>query len=194
MRIFGISLLALIALPATSLSTAHATGWRQLSRPSPTRMIPTANSTLAPFGYVRFCLDNPRDCAAGGQAVATLSDRDLVGLHAVNDAVNRAIAPRNDDDSDDSWAADVAFGDCEDFALTKRRHLLAAGYSPASLRMAVTRTRSGEGHAVLVVRTSRGDLVLDNRTNAILPWDKTSLTWLKIASADDAGIWYAVGR
>ena len=37
---------------------------------------------------------------------------------------------------------------------------------PRALRIAVARTPPpGEGHAVLVVKTNNGDMVLDNRTN-----------------------------
>ncbi|MNL69638.1 hypothetical protein D3C87_1945270 [compost metagenome] len=58
--------------------------------------------------------------------------------------------------------------------------------------MAVARTRSGEGHAVLVVKTSKGDLVLDNRSSAIKPWRSTDLRWVKIQSGDNPKRWFAM--
>ena len=42
----------------------------------------------------------------------------------------------------------------------------------------------GEGHAVLTLITDRGDLVLDNKTNAILPWQRTGYTYVKREGQD----------
>jgi predicted transglutaminase-like cysteine proteinase len=60
------------------------------------------------------------------------------------------------------------------------------------LRLAVVKTASGVGHLVLVVVTIKGDLVLDNLTEAIRPWQNTDYQWLKIQSASDAHYWYDV--
>jgi hypothetical protein len=38
---------------------------------------------------------------------------------------------------------------------------------------------NGEGHAVLTLLTDRGDLVLDNKTNDILPWHRTGYVFVK---------------
>ena len=46
-------------------------------------------------------------------------------------------------------------------------HVLGKGVPQGALLVAYTRTRSGEGHAVLIVRTTEGDLVLDNLTGEI---------------------------
>ncbi|MNL88581.1 hypothetical protein D3C87_2183760 [compost metagenome] len=64
------------------------------------------------------------------------------------------------------------------------------GWSAKALRIAVTKTPAGKGHAVLVVKTDRGDLVLDNRMNEIKSWTDTDLRWLMIQSGDDPRIWY----
>ena len=51
-----------------------------------------------------------------------------------------------------------------------------------ALRMAVVRTSKGEGHAVLVVKTSKGDLVLDNIKKTIVSRQQTDYRWIAIAS------------
>ncbi|SON58066.1 hypothetical protein HDIA_4525 [Hartmannibacter diazotrophicus] len=146
--------------------------------------------TLAPFGYVRFCHKNPDDCR-GGKATAIASDAaSLARLGEVNRTINRTIRPRND--KGDVWSADVASGDCEDYALSKRRALVHAGFPAAALRIAVAVTPSGEGHAVLVVRTAKGDMVLDNRFDTILSWSRTDLTWKKIASSENPLVWRSI--
>ncbi|RYG94519.1 MAG: hypothetical protein EON58_16080 [Alphaproteobacteria bacterium] len=55
-----------------------------------------------------------------------------------------------------------------------------------------SRTPSGEGHAVLVVKTTDGDLVLDNHYNKITPFNRTSLDWLKIQSGDNPRLWFDI--
>ena len=150
-------------------------------------------TTLAPFAFVKFCSKNPGDCSrANGPSVAQLTGTSERELRRVNSQVNRSIKPVNEIGARDSWQADVAQGDCEDFVLTKRRKLISLGWSPRTLRIAVARTASGEGHAVLVVKTSKGDLVLDNRTTAIKRWQRTDLSWVKIQSAENPRMWHTL--
>ena len=41
--------------------------------------------------------------------------------------------------------------------------------------MAVVKQANGEGHAVLMVRTDRGDLVLDNQVGSVDLWNAHAL-------------------
>ncbi len=146
--------------------------------------------TAAPFAHVMFCARNPDECTVRGDVsevpLSPLAEKQLGDINA---SVNRSIRP-TDERQGDVWQVNVKAGDCEDFALTKRDHLIAMGWSSKALRIAVTKTPAGKGHAVLVVKTDRGDLVLDNRTNAIKGWKDTDLRWLMIQSGDDPKIWY----
>ncbi|WP_236759154.1 transglutaminase-like cysteine peptidase, partial [Agrobacterium tumefaciens] len=76
-----------------------------------------------------------------------------------------------------------------DYAVTKRQRLLRAGWPSGALRIATARTSTGIGHAVLVVSTSQGDLVLDNRTNVVKPWKAVDLKWIKIQSHENPRVW-----
>lgn len=191
-------LVAASALPLFfAVQSAEAAGPAGFARGLQTnkgvRYIVARQATLAPFAFVKFCKNNPTDCArAGGVGVVEMTSARESELRRVNLQVNRSIRAVNDRQNRDLWQADVASGDCEDFALTKRRKLMALGWSPRALRMAVVRTGSGEGHAVLVVKTSKGDLVLDNRTGAIKPWRQTDLSWVKIQSGDNPRLWHAL--
>ncbi|WP_353646645.1 transglutaminase-like cysteine peptidase [Mesorhizobium sp. WSM2239] len=137
----------------------------------------------APLAYQLFCLKSPRECRGGGKASVHLTPQLLSKLDLVNRSVNRAIRPRNDFQAD-TWSLSPASGDCEDYALTKRQRLLKLGVPASALRLAVARTGRGEGHAVLVVRTSSGDRILDNRTNLIRNWHQTDLRLVKMAGAN----------
>lgn len=60
------------------------------------------------------------------------------------------------------------------------------------MRMAMVINPEGEGHAVLVVSTSRGDFVLDNRIDEVRPWYRTGYVWVK-REGDSAEQWVSLG-
>lgn len=136
----------------------------------------------APLGYQLFCLTNPRHCRGGGASEVGYTDQLGTLLHQVNASVNGAIQPRSD--RKDVWSIGVSQGDCEEYALAKRVELIRLGVPASAVRIAMAKTRSGEGHAVVVVRTDAGDLVLDNLTSRIKNWDETGLRWVAIAGSN----------
>ncbi|MEQ1941938.1 transglutaminase-like cysteine peptidase [Mesorhizobium sp. VNQ89] len=146
---------------------------------------PSKGSAAAPLAYQLYCLQNAADCRNGKAKSASvqLTSSRMSQLRAINAQVNRSIRPRNDRKGD-RWVANPTSGDCEDYALTKRKHLIRLGFPQSALRIAVVRTSRGEGHAVLVVKTPNGDRILDNRTNSIRGWGQTDLTLVKMASAN----------
>ena len=87
-------------------------------------------------------------------------------LGDVQEQVNR-LPYRSDAErygKEDFWSElDKDGGDCEDFAIAKYRRLLALGWPAESLRLACCYVETGEYHAVLIVSTSEGDFMLDNR-------------------------------
>jgi predicted transglutaminase-like cysteine proteinase len=58
--------------------------------------------------------------------------------------------------------------------------------------MTVVVDEQGQGHAVLMARTDRGDFILDNKRNAVLPWSKTGSTFIKREGASGSA-WVALG-
>ena len=60
---------------------------------------------------------------------------------------------------------DDGYGDCEDYVLLKRRMLMQAGWPREALLITVVRDKKGDGHAVLTVKTNRGEFVLDNQSS-----------------------------
>jgi predicted transglutaminase-like cysteine proteinase len=90
------------------------------------------------------------------------------------------------------WSYPTKVGDCEDYALEKRRQLMELGVPAGSLLITVVRQPNGDGHAVLTVRTSLGDFVLDNLEPRVLAWTETEYTYLKRQSERNSGVWVAV--
>jgi len=151
--------------------------------------------TSIPVGAVDFCRRDPADCGpeAHVQTVETLSQQSWQQLLSVNADVNARIIPETDQDNyhvAEYWTYPTdGRGDCEDIALEKRRELIADGWDPSALLMTVVRESNGDGHAVLMVRTDRGDLILDNQDGRILLWNQTPYDFIKRQSQANAGQW-----
>lgn len=137
-----------------------------------------------------------------GENTALLTvDDDLQDLiERVNREVNRAMVWRSDRDLyalDEYWAIPLTAGmgregDCEDFALEKRLALIEAGLPAHALALAQVYSPRTGMHAVLLVRTRSGDLVLDNETPWILPWNETGYRWLSVQSGPSLLDWSRV--
>ncbi len=100
-----------------------------------------------------------------------LTDMRWQQLRRVNREINRAIRPETDlalYGVEEYWQRPLTAlgrdvrGDCEDYALEKRARLLALGWAPDMLAMAVAVSPQVGLHATLIVQTDRGDFVLDN--------------------------------
>ena len=126
-----------------------------------------------------------------------LTDAKKAQLQSINRAVNARIAERSDFETagvDDRWSVPTRYGDCEDFAILKKQELMRRGWPAAALLLTVVRLRfSGEGHVVLTVHTSEGDLILDNRTNAIKDWSQTGYRYYARQTQKGSG-WQKIGR
>ncbi|PSM16548.1 transglutaminase-like cysteine peptidase [Nitratireductor sp. StC3] len=154
----------------------------------------TGSLTSQPIGHYEFCKANPRECsiAMRDRGPARLTKTLLSTLSRVNVSVNRAVKPMNDIDifgKDEVWSYPDGVGDCEDYVLEKRRLLQGKGVSLTNLLITVVRKPDGEGHAVLTVRTDKGDLILDNLRDDIRPWSKTGYRFLKRQASNHTGRW-----
>ncbi|ODT78756.1 MAG: transglutaminase [Pelagibacterium sp. SCN 64-44] len=151
-------------------------------------------TTSIPVGHAEFCRTHANECRAHANPVAavTLTGALWQQLQAVNSHYNQAIVPVTDHDLyqvEEFWTYPNGYGDCEDYVLAKRRELINAGWPASALLITVVRQANGEGHAVLLVRTDRGDLVLDNQVGTIDLWNVTPYKYIKRQSQADAGQW-----
>ena len=151
-------------------------------------------ATSIPVGHAEFCKTHANECRPNGSLVGavTLTQALWQQLLLVNASVNAAVAPVTDAQlyqTDEYWTYPNGYGDCEDFALLKRRELINAGWPGSALLMSVVKQADGEGHAVLLVRTDRGDFVLDNQVGSVDLWSDTPYKFVKRQSQADAGKW-----
>jgi predicted transglutaminase-like cysteine proteinase len=185
---WGMPLLAAMALQFGCWGTAFAGA----------SFMHTGGRTTQPVGHYEFCQSQPQECRqkTPRQAPVELTRALWAEIVAVNNAVNTRVVPLTDMEmwgKEEVWSfPDNGDGDCEDYVLEKRRELMQAGVPAGNLLVTVVRQPSGDGHAVLTVRTSMGDFVLDNLEPKVLAWSDTEYTYLKRQSEQNSGVWVTI--
>jgi predicted transglutaminase-like cysteine proteinase len=193
----ALSAFAAFVVSCCMLGTA-AEAQMSLPLPAPSALLGQGGTAKPTMGWVHFCEEYPSECVvnAAEPAVITLNAKVWQTLVRVNRQVNAAIKPLSDADHwgvEDRWDfAEDGYGDCEDYQLLKRRFLVAAGLPRRALRMTVVVDEDGLGHAVMMVRTDRGEFILDNKRNAVLPWNQTGYTYVK-REGDAGSVWASLG-
>lgn len=154
----------------------------------------------APIGWVEFCLEYKPECATRPSSPrdVVLTAKAWADMVKVNKWVNDSIEPVTDLEH---WGVVERWnypndgkGDCEDYVLLKRRMLMQAGWPREALLITVVRDKKNDGHAVLTVKTNRGEFVLDNQESEVLPWNKTGYRFVKRQSQSDPNVWVTLGE
>lgn len=153
--------------------------------------------TSQPIGHYDFCKAHAAECNVRSQPgpAPEVTEFGWNVVREVNVAVNGAIRPRTDEEMfgiEERWSYPQLEGDCEDYVLLKRFMLMERGFSPNDLLITVVRKRDGEGHAVLTLRTSEGDYILDNLSDEVKLWTETSYVYLKRQASFHSGRWVSV--
>ena len=156
--------------------------------------------TKAPIGWVEFCIEYDPECKTKPSqprdvVLTTTAWKDLV---RVNQWVNNHVKPMTDMEH---WGVverwnypDDGYGDCEDYVLEKRRMLMQAGWPREALLITVVRDQHGDGHAILTVKTDKGEFILDNQRDDILVWSDTGYRFVKRQSQTDPNVWVSLGE
>jgi predicted transglutaminase-like cysteine proteinase len=183
------SAIALTALVAPVVSNAD-------ERPL---FVSIGETARPPIGWIEFCIEYEPECKT-----KPTQPRDVVltiqawkDLERVNLFVNTHVKPMTDMEH---WGVverwnypDDGYGDCEDYVLQKRRLLMAAGWPREALLITVVRDKRGDGHAVLTVKTDKGEFILDNQNDQILLWSDTGYRFVKRQSQSDQNVWVSLG-
>ena len=154
------------------------------------------NVTKAPMGWLLFCTQSPEECrpATGGPRDVTLTPELMQELFSVNKYANDRVKWTSDANlygQAERWTLPLDRGDCEDIVLLKRKLLAKAGWPLSALLITTVEERGpNKGHhAVLTVRTDRGELILDNQTPEILFWYETNYRYLARQTPADPNVW-----
>lgn len=174
--------------------------------PSPSQEKPSPAIDAEPFGasvdatemVSNRAVETPSavETVASSQVVSALTARETA---KINTRINRSIRRASDAElygRADYWAGAgdrVKQGDCEDYVMAKRHALIQAGAPDSALSIATVRTRYGELHAVLLVATAEGEVVLDNLSPWILPWNEAPYTWIDRQVGGSPTHWVHIG-
>lgn len=170
--------------------------------PRSTAMLVSAGASI-PFGWLDFCarydIRHEKACKMSGPIeIVHLTPQRWLQIVLANWWVNTNIIPTGDDEHwgvADQWDYPLdGKGDCEDYALMKRRMLVDAGFPPSALLMTVVKDGKGEGHALLTLVTDMGDYVLDNQRADVVPWDWSGYVFIKRQSPQDPNVWEAIAH
>lgn len=155
--------------------------------------------TSVPYGWVDFCNRYSTECdvQALDAVDIDLTSAALSDIERVNRKVNMAVQPVTDMDHwgvVDRWDYPTdGKGDCEDYALLKRKILMHDGYPRQALLITVVKDHEGEGHAILTIKTNQGEFVLDNLDDKVLAWADTGYRFIKRQSQEDPNLWQSIG-
>lgn len=194
-----------------TVAFAAAAGITLLAAPASAASITTASIdtaayaavgdvTRTPIGWVEFCVEYKPECNTKPTTPrdVVLSPKAWTDLVHVNAWVNDHIKPLTDMEHwgvVERWNYPTdGYGDCEDYVLAKRQMLIKAGWPREALLITVVRDKKGEGHAVLTVKTDKGEYILDNQETEILLWSKTGYRFVKRQSQSDPNKWVSLGE
>ena len=194
---------ALLAAGMAASSAGERTGsiggGAQLPGQSPI-YVSVGEQTRPPIGWVEFCEEYKPECDTKPSAPrdVVLSTKAWNDLVKVNSWANDTVKPVTDLEHwgvVERWSyPDDGEGDCEDYVLLKRRILMKAGWPREALLITVVRDKKNAGHAVLTVKTNRGEFILDNQEAQVLAWNKTGYKFVKRQSQTDQNTWVALGE
>jgi predicted transglutaminase-like cysteine proteinase len=188
-----------IFVAATLIATAKAGTAQERGQERPL-FISVGEATRAPIGWVEFCVEYDPECKTKPSAPrdVVLSGQAWKDLVRINRSVNTNVKPMTDMDH---WGVverwnypDDGYGDCEDYVLQKRKMLMQAGWPREALLITVVRDKNNDGHAVLTVKSDKGEYVLDNQTDDIVLWSDTGYRFVKRQSQSDPNVWVALGE
>ncbi|WP_235216203.1 transglutaminase-like cysteine peptidase [Ruegeria halocynthiae] len=157
--------------------------------------IPSVAGSPPPAGAQQLCREYNWACS-GKSSSSMSSQQEMRLIKRVNQKVNsttRSVTDQSQYRTSERWALPTSRGgDCEDFALLKKRDLIRAGVNPSKLLIATVLDTQRNSHAVLVYRSAAGDLVLDNLTNRIKPWTATRYLFLRMQNPQKPSSWVGV--
>ena len=188
--LFAFALTLCIAAPALAAPVGRIV---PAPRATTNTAMVTGEEMMAPAGYPAFCRKYLAECfkPLKGNTVVQLTVEKAQELIAVQAHFNKTIVPTFDPNYVWDYPVDNR-GDCNKFALAKRRALIEAGWPREALLLTAAYTETGEGHLVLVVTTSEGDYVLDNRFEKVMEWRAVPYRWVERQSAETNGRWVKI--
>jgi predicted transglutaminase-like cysteine proteinase len=178
-----------VAAPTASL---HAIPLSRAAWPIYTVVV---ERTAPPPGWAEFCRTYKSECDVQPSIPRKIAVTPEVWdkMVQVNYWENARIRPTTDRKHwgrPNKWYfAEDGRGDCKDYVLAKRRMLMESGLPREALLITIVWTPDNFGHAVLIVRTDKGDYVLDNLSSKIVRWNQTPYDYAYRQTQSNPNAW-----
>jgi predicted transglutaminase-like cysteine proteinase len=162
------------------------------------RFVPVRSEANTPIGWRQFCKTYISECNTkpAEPRDIVLDDKAWKFLVSINKLANDNIKPMTDMEHYGMiqwWRyPDDGAGACHSYALLKRRMLLQAGWPRTAPLMTIVHESNGEGHAVLTVKTDKGEFILDNLNENIVLWSERPYRYYKRQSQSDPNLWMSL--
>ncbi len=188
----GVLAIAIFAFGPSLVIAAQSSGTLRINPDRP---------AVVPKGFISFCFREPQHCLPAPPRTVPMDESRWSELRSVNNLYNATVSPVTDHQRhgvQERWEHADKFGDCEDYVLAKKSHLVATGWPRSSLLIAVVDIPNvpplERRHAVLLVKTNEGILVLDNREPEIHSWERVDYKWISVQSGSNPYVWHRVDR
>jgi predicted transglutaminase-like cysteine proteinase len=191
--------IALSLLASSLVGLGAAASASAAPGPAGVSYAPVGGPMSVPYGWADFCRRYAGECDGGPLAPqdVNLTPQAMKEIERVDKWVNAHVKPVSDMEHwgvIDQWDYPTdGKGDCEDYALFKRKILMGEGFPRQALLMTVVKDEHDEGHAILTVKTNAGDFVLDNLNDEVKPWNRTGYRFVKRQSQTDQNVWLQIG-
>ncbi|WEZ84506.1 transglutaminase-like cysteine peptidase [Rhizobium sp. 32-5/1] len=181
MKPLFLGIVAAITMTIGTSAPSHAMNISSATRSIATAMPVEAArfSERAKFSRQLFCLQMGNDCRTGGKNVVAYTNKLRTVPASVNRTVNLAVPAIRAQRELLSFSP--LPGPSEDYVMLKRSQLIKAGVPASSMRIANVTRPYGRRHSVLVVATTNGDFVLDNRQQAIVKRNNSGYSFVSLA-------------
>jgi predicted transglutaminase-like cysteine proteinase len=192
LKVLAVFLMAVSTASCTQTTISSTAALSPVAFTAEPQLMAGSGPAFAPPAFYAFCSERPDLCASTGPVrKMTMTPERERELRDVNLLVNRQIREVSDMEKhgqEDVWRVPNTAGDCEDFAILKKKELMKRGW-PASTLLLTVVTVGGEGHVVLTASTDRGDIILDNRTDALRDWTNVRYNFFARQSQSVHGKW-----
>src|SRR6185312_14020563 len=153
-----------------------------------------------PVGAKDYCAATPAAAAQPFWDIFCQGDTAAVTVTLTQERWNELASIQNQVDGSitynptTSWDPLAAVGDCKTYSAATALALLQHGWPAGALRIATAfvndgSAQQGASHAVLLVDTDKGTIVLDSRQAGPRPWESLRYIWLSAEIPDGHGSW-----
>ena len=195
----ALAFLCIAAMSAQAADRTGSIGHASANRGEQASYASVGDVARAPIGWIEMCVEYKGECDTKPSQPRdiVMTPKAWADMVKVNDWVNQTVKPLTDLDH---WGVverwnypEDGYGDCEDYVLQKRKMLVDAGWPREALLITVVRDKRGDGHAVLTVKSDKGEFILDNQNEEIVLWTETGYRFVKRQSQYDVNVWVSLG-